>query len=293
MAKPPGAGETPAMQELRGKVAVVTGAASGIGLAMSERLVDEGMKVVMADIEEPALGAAAAQLRDRGGDVLDVVTDVSRGEAVEALAERALAAYRVVHLVHNNAGVAAGGPMWELSTRDWEWVLGVNLWGVIHGVRVFVPLIIEAGGGHVVNTASMAGVMSGPLSGPYNVSKHGVVTLSETLYKELQMLSHPIGVSVLCPGWVNTNIGDSDRNRPAELVSDRDPLADDIAEGRRAMMSAFLQSGLSPAEVAGMVVEAVKADRFYVFTHPWQEMIESRMRDMIEGRNPTPVAPPV
>ena len=279
------------MQELRGRVAVVTGAASGIGFAVSERLLAEGMRVVMADVEEPALGAAAAQLRDRGGDVLDVVTDVSKGESIEELAERTLSSFGAVHLVHNNAGVAAGGLMWELSVRDWEWVLGVNLWGVIHGVRVFVPLIIEAGGGHVVNTASLAGVLSSPMGGPYGVSKHGVVALSESLSKELQMLGHPVGVSVLCPGWVKTNIADSDRNRPAELVSDREAGPNEIAEGRRAMLDGFLQSGMPPAEVAGHVVDAVKADRFYIFTHPWYELIETRMRDMIDGRNPTPAAP--
>jgi len=280
------------MQELRGKVAVVTGAASGIGFAMSERLLAEGMKVVMGDVEEPALGAAAAQLRDRGGDVLDVVADVSKGESIEHLAERTLSAFGAVHLVHNNAGVAMGGVMWELSVRDWEWVLGVNLWGVIHGVRVFVPLIIEAGGGHVVNTASLAGVLSSPLAAPYGVSKHGVVTLSESLYKELQMFGHPVGVSVLCPGWVKTNIADSDRNRPAELARDREPAPNELAEGRRAMLSGFLESGMAPEEVAGHVVDAVKADRFYIFTHPWYEVIETRMRDMIDGRNPTPPPPP-
>jgi NAD(P)-dependent dehydrogenase (short-subunit alcohol dehydrogenase family) len=271
------------MQDLIGKVAVVTGAASGIGLAVCERLLAEGMKVVMADIEEPALGAAAAQLRDRGGDVLDVVADVAKGESVEQLAERALSSYGAVHLVHNNAGVATGGPMWELTTRDWEWVLGVNLWGVIHGVRVFVPLIIEAGGGHVVNTASMAGVTSAPMMGPYNVSKHGVVTLSEGLYKELQMLAQPVGVSVLCPGWVNTKIGESERNRPADLAAER--VVD--GEGFGAMLSGFLESGLQPADVADQVVDAVRNDRFYIFTHPWQEMIDARLRDIVEGRNPS------
>jgi NAD(P)-dependent dehydrogenase (short-subunit alcohol dehydrogenase family) len=275
------------MQELSGKVAVVTGAASGIGLAMAERLLAEGMKVVMADVEEPALGASAARLRDQGGDVLDVVTDVSKGESVEQLAERALGHFGAVHLVHNNAGVGGGGPMTELTTSDWEWVLGVNLWGVIHGVRVFLPLILEAGGGHVVNTASMAGVMSPPMMGPYNVSKHGVVTLSETLYKEMQLLGHPVGVSVLCPGWVNTNIHDAARNRPPELASERQ-TPPDVEEGMRTMMQSFLQSGMAPAEVAGHVVDAVKADRFYVFTHPWQEAIEGRMRDMIDVRNPAP-----
>ena len=275
------------MQELRGKVAVVTGAASGIGLAVSERLLAEGMRVVMADVEEPALGAAAAQLRDKGGDVLDVATDVAKGESIEQLAERALGAFGAVHLVHNNAGVGGGGPMLELTTRDWEWVIGVNLWGVIHGVRVFLPLIIEAGGGHIVNTASMAGVTSPPMMGPYNVTKHGVVTLSETLYKEMQLLGHPVGVSVLCPGWVNTNIADSDRNRPAELASERE-VAPEVAEGMRTMMQSMLQSGMAPSEVASQVVDAVRNERFYIFTHPWQEAIESRMRAMLDGTNPAP-----
>jgi NAD(P)-dependent dehydrogenase (short-subunit alcohol dehydrogenase family) len=275
------------MQELRGKTAVVTGAASGIGLAVSERLLAEGMKVVMADIEEPALGAAAARLRDQGGEVLDVVADVSSGESVEALAERALEAFGAVHLVHNNAGVGGGGPMLELTTKDWEWVLGVNLWGVIHGVRVFLPLLVDAGGGHVVNTSSMAGVTSPPMMGPYNVTKHAVVTLSETLYKEMQLLGHPVGVSVLCPGWVNTRIHESDRNRPDELASEREPRPE-VADGMRSIMQGFIESGIAPADVAAQVVDAVLNDRFYIFTHPWEEAIENRMRAMIEGRNPPP-----
>lgn len=276
------------MDQLQDKVAVVTGGASGIGLATARALSAEGMKVVIGDIEEKALDAAVASLTDAGHEALGVVCDVSQGASVEALAARAVEAFGAVHLVHLNAGVAAGGPAWTLSEKDWAWVLGVNLWGVIHGVRSFVPRMIEQGQpAHVVITASMAGLTSSAFLAPYNVSKHGAVTLAETLQRDLAMLNSPVGVSVLCPGWVNTGIGASGRNRPDELRNDGGA---NLLDGDASPLKAVLEAGLDPADVAAMVVDAVKADRFYILTHDdWRPMVEARMGDIIEGHNPTPM----
>ena len=277
------------MEDLRGKVAVITGGASGIGLATARALAAEGMKIVVADIEEKALDAAVATLADAGHEALGVVCDVADGEAVEQLAARAVEHFGGVHLVHLNAGVAAGGPAWTLSEKDWAWVLGVNLWGVIHGVRSFVPRMVDqAEPAHVVITASMAGLTSSAFMAPYNVSKHGAVTLAETLKRDLGMLNSPVSVSVLCPGWVNTGIGDSGRNRPDELRNDGG--ANILESGESSPLKAVLEAGLDPADVAAMVVDAVKADRFYILTHDdWQPMVEGRLRDILEGRNPTPM----
>src|SRR3954449_6626026 len=205
------------MKDLKGKVAVVTGAASGIGNAVATRFAQEGMKVVLADIEEGPLADAEKALAETGANVLAVPTDVTKGDQMDTLAQKTFDAFGTVHVIHNNAGVATGGMMWTLTEADWQWVLGVNLWGVIHGVRVFVPRMVEQAEGHVVNTASRAGLTSAPMMGPYNVSKHGVVTLSETLAAELALHGSPVKVSVLCPGWVNTRINEAERNRPPEL----------------------------------------------------------------------------
>lgn len=279
------------MEQLDGKVAVVTGAASGIGRATAEAFAREGMKVVVADIEEAALEKAAAELAEAGHTVLPVTTDVSDGASMDALAAAAVAEFGTFHVVHLNAGVAAGGPMWTLTERDWRWTLGVNLWGVIHGVRSFVPRLVEQREGHVVNTASMAGLTSAPFLGPYNVSKHGVVTLSETLHKELSMQGIPVGVSVLCPGWVNTGIGESARNRPAALQNDASSAGGgaNLADLGGGAIKGILEAGLPPAAVADAVVDAVRTDRFYILTHPdWTAMIEARFDDIREGRSPTP-----
>ena len=277
------------IDDLAGKVAVVTGAANGIGRATATAFAEDGMKVVLADIEHARLEATASELRSLGHTVLPVVVDVADSESVEALAAETVREFGGVHLVHLNAGVAAGGPIWTLSEKDWAWVLGVNLWGVIHGIRAFVPRMIEGGeAGHIVNTASMAGLTSSAMMGAYNVSKHGVVTLSETLLRDLSMMGSKIGVSVLCPGWVNTGIGESGRNRPDEL---RNPDGPNILEGGAASpLKTVLENGLQPSEVAAMVLDAVKTDRFYILTHPqWNEMIEQRMTDILEGRRPTPM----
>jgi NAD(P)-dependent dehydrogenase (short-subunit alcohol dehydrogenase family) len=271
------------VEELAGKVAVVTGGASGIGLGLTRAFLDQGMRVVIGDIEEPALDKAVADLGAEA-DVLPVVTDVSRIEDVERLRDQALDTYGSVDLVCNNAGVAAGGLGWEVSLDDWQWVLGVNLWGVVHGVKTFLPLLVEQGHGHVVNTASMAGLLSSPFMAPYNVAKHGVVTLSETLFAELSMMASPVGVSVLCPGWVDTHIGEADRNRPGARP-DVEPTEESAAT--RALLGSMLANGLPPSEVAALVIDAVKANRFYVFTHPeWMPVAERRFERIVTGEPP-------
>jgi NAD(P)-dependent dehydrogenase (short-subunit alcohol dehydrogenase family) len=261
------------MVELRGKVAVVTGAASGIGRALASRFAAEGMAVVLADVEGPALEAAAAELGAQGARAIAVPTDVSSAEQVDALARRAIAELGAVHVVCNNAGVALSGPLWEASLDDWRWVLGVNLWGVIHGVRTFVPILLEQGGfGHVVNTASMSGLVCLPQMGVYNSSKHAVVAISETLHHELAERGSEIGVSVLCPGYVATRIIDSARNRPGRDASPAAaaPIATAAeTEERRAATRAALQAiGRKPEQVADQVLAAIRERRFYVLTHP-------------------------
>ena len=266
------------MKELKGKVAVVTGAASGIGFGLAERFCAEGMRVVMADIEQAPLNDASKRLADTGATVLPVLTDVSKGESVDALAARTFEEFGTAHVVCNNAGVATGGPMWTLTERDWAWVMGVNLWGVIHGVRAFVPRLVEQGEGHVVNTASIAGLTSAPMMGPYNVTKHAVVTLA--------MQASPVKVSVLCPGWVRTRIGESDRNRPPELQDETE--SNPIGEMGQEFLKTLVESGLPPSEVAGRVLDAIREERFYILTHTeMTPMVQRRMEDILEGRTPT------
>ena len=278
------------MKEFQSKVAVVTGAASGIGRALAERCIKEGMKVVLADIEEKALTQASHELDATGANVLPVQTDVSKAEDVAALARQTIDRYGAVHLLFNNAGVGAGTTAWESTLADWEWTLGVNLWGVIHGVRTFVPLMLKQDSeGHVVNTASMAGLISGPGLSIYKVTKHGVVTFSETLYHELTLTGAKIKVSVLCPGWVNTHILDSARNRPAELQNA--PGEEVMKPGTEMMMQFARQavaSGMPPQQVADIVFQAIRDEKFYILTHPeWKGAVRARMEDILEDRNPT------
>jgi NAD(P)-dependent dehydrogenase (short-subunit alcohol dehydrogenase family) len=273
------------MRQLRGRTVVVTGGASGIGRAMADAFAAEGSRVVVADIESGALEEAADALRAAGAAVLAVPTDVSKAEEVQALADRAVAEFGRVDVVCNNAGVAISGAAWEHSLRDWEWLLGVNLWGVIHGIRTFVPLMIRQGGeGHVVNTGSIAGLVSNPFMGIYNVTKHAVVTLSETLHKELSLMGTQVKVSVLCPGFVSTRILEAERNRPTSLQNprptERHPTFEEMAR-------TAIAAGLPPREAAARVVEAVKEERFYVLTHPeYATRVRERMEDVLEGRNP-------
>ncbi|HMS89918.1 MAG TPA: SDR family NAD(P)-dependent oxidoreductase [Acidimicrobiales bacterium] len=271
------------MEELAGKVAVVTGAASGIGLALSRALSAEGMKVVLADIEDAALDAAVAGFPD-GAEVLAVHCDVSDPAAVDALRDAAVERFGTVHVVANNAGVSTGGPVWSHTPEDWEWVLGVNLYGVVNGVRSFAPLLIEQGEGHIVNTASMAGLSSPPFMGVYNVSKHAVVTLSETLFGDLALAgAEGVGVSVLCPGWVQTRIHEAARNRPDAPEEDPDGAAAGFAE----VAAALIASGLEPDDVAQLVVDAIRTRRFYILTHPeWKPMISGRVEHILSESDP-------
>jgi NAD(P)-dependent dehydrogenase (short-subunit alcohol dehydrogenase family) len=248
-----------------GRVAVVTGAASGIGLGLAERFAAEGMHVVMADVEEPALSKAAAELAQTGASVLPVVTDVSDGAAVQALRDAAVSAFGAVHVVCNNAGVGGPhGPLWECPPGEWDWVLGVNVGGVINGVRTFMPLLLEQDAAHMVNTASIFGVFAGAL-GPYGVSKHAVVALTETLHFNLRSLgvSH-VGVSVLCPGAVRTNFGTSARNRPS--WAGPAAVSGQAEQASAEQFDRLAAAGASPAEVAGIVVDGIRSSRFYILT---------------------------
>ena len=218
------------MKDFAGKVAVITGAGSGFGREFARIGASLGMRLVLADVQADALAAVVDELRERGVEVIGERVDVSKGDQVERLAQRTKEAFGKVHLLFNNAGVAAGGLVWESTEKDWQWTLGVNLWGVIHGVRCFVPMMLEQGDEcHVVNTASVAGLLSTQLMGVYNVSKHGVVTLTETLYHDLRLANANIGVTLLCPAFVPTGIHASERNRPPELASDSEPTPSMVA----------------------------------------------------------------
>jgi NAD(P)-dependent dehydrogenase (short-subunit alcohol dehydrogenase family) len=281
------------MQNFQGKVAVVTGAASGIGFGLAQRATAEGMRVVLADIERTALAAAESELRAGGAEVLGVVTDVANPVSVQALLERTRAQFGTVHLLCNNAGVVVGGPTWELTLDDWNWVLGVNLWGVIHGIRTFVPELLAHGEeAHVVNTASMAGLLAGPYTAAYTAAKHAVVGISESLHNELGLIGDRVGVSVLCPGWVNTRIADAGRNRPAHLSGTVDQAARPERAAMEAMGRAALAAGMAPAAVADIVFRAIRERRFWIFTD--QDMCalaKVRFDGAFAGRNPARSAP--
>ncbi|MCP4756879.1 MAG: SDR family NAD(P)-dependent oxidoreductase [Proteobacteria bacterium] len=280
------------MKTFKDKVSVVTGAASGIGRGLAERCAQEGMKVVLADVEEEALNRTAEELEAKGASVLSVVTDVSKQSDVERLAEKAISAFSEVHLLCNNAGVGAGTSIWESTIADWEWVIGVNLWGVIYGVRTFVPIMLKQGTEcHIVNTASMAGLISGAGNGIYAVTKHGMISLTETLYHELKQMGARINASVLCPGYVDTNILESGRNRPAKLQN-REPMAEpepgtpeyDYAEAFRQLV----KGGMSPQGIADCVFDAIKEEKFYILANPGylKQLADLRADNIIHERNP-------
>jgi NAD(P)-dependent dehydrogenase (short-subunit alcohol dehydrogenase family) len=275
------------MQEFKGKVAVVTGAASGIGRGIAERCVREGMKVVLADIDEANLSKAETELKTSGGTLLAVKTDVSQRSDVERLARRALEAFGQVHLLCNNAGVAAGGPPWLATWNDWEWVIGVNLWGVIHGVKIFTPLMMAQNTEcHIINTASAAGLTVGGTFAPYSVTKHAVVALSESLYLTLLQRDSLVKVSVLCPGLVRTNIANAERNRPAELRNEPVPITPEVEAGMAAMRAA-IEGGMSPLQVADAVFAAIKKEQFYILPHPeWIEAVQLRTDKLLRRENP-------
>jgi NAD(P)-dependent dehydrogenase (short-subunit alcohol dehydrogenase family) len=276
------------VEDLDGKVAVVTGGAGGIGLALSRRFGEAGMKLVVADIEEEALAASAEVLRSEGHHVTTVVTDVSDGVQVDALATTAFDEHGAVHVLCNNAGVGGGGPMSELDESHWSWLLGVNLWGVIHGIRAFLPRMIEQGEGHIVNTASVAGLFSAPFMGAYNASKAAVVAISESLFQEQQLMGTGIGVSVLCPAWVRTRIHESERNRPTEPLA----VPRDWDGGELSFVAQLIEAGMDPAHVADHVHDAVLAERFYILTHPeTSEVVGLRASAIVDGGNPPFVIP--
>jgi NAD(P)-dependent dehydrogenase (short-subunit alcohol dehydrogenase family) len=276
------------VKRLDGRVAVVTGAASGIGLALCERFAAEGMKVVMADIEAGPLAAAEATVRRTAPAVLASRVDVSNPDDVERLARETYDAFGAAHVVCNNAGVAVLGATHEHTLADWQWVINVNLWGVIHGVRAFLPRMLAGGDeGHIVNTASMAGLTTAPYMSVYDVTKHGVVALSEAMYKEAQVTGSPIGVSVVCPGLIDTSIMRSSRNRPESLgdAGKAGPMAQAFGQN----LADRLATGYPPSEVASQVVDGIREGRFYIV--PAQPEVKAgigvRAQDLLELRNPT------
>jgi NAD(P)-dependent dehydrogenase (short-subunit alcohol dehydrogenase family) len=272
------------MELTAGKVAVVTGAASGIGLALAERFARAGLDVVLADVEQPALQAASEKIAGLGGKTLAVPTDVSDEAAVNALAAAAVDRFGAVHVVCNNAGVSSLADPWFGPTSAWKWVLGVNLWGIIHGIRAFLPVLAAQGEGHIVNTASIAGLIPGV--GPiYDAAKHAVVAISEDLYRAMNVAMLPIGVSVLCPGWVRTSIIQADRNWP-ESLGEVPPRAA-TAEVTEPHAQRAIDEGMAPAAVADLVADAIAANRFWVFTDPRLTQIAlDRWQRIAEGHNP-------
>jgi len=272
------------MELTAGKVAVVTGAASGIGLALAERFARAGLDVVLADVEQPALRAASEKVAGLGAKTLAVPTDVSDEAAVSALAAAAIDRFGAVHVVCNNAGVASLADPWFGPISAWEWVLGVNLWGVIHGIRAFLPVLAGQGEGHIVNTASVAGLIPGV--GPiYDATKHAVVAISEDLYQAMNVAMLPIGVSVLCPGWVRTSIAQADRNWPEKLGETPSWAA--VAEVTVPHLQRAVDEGVAPAAVADLVADAITANRFWVFTDPrFTQVALDRWQRIAEGHNP-------
>ena len=275
------------MQELTDRVAVVTGGASGIGFALASAFAAEGMKIVLGDIEAPALDDAVGKLAASGAEVIGVRTDVSDAEQVQALADAAVERFGAIHIACNNAGVGAGGLSWEVPLDTWEWTFGANLWGVIHGIRSFVPILMKQPEAHVVNTASVAGLVAGPFMAPYNASKHAVVALSQTLFHEMALMAPQVHVSVLCPGWVQTKIAESARNRPDSEAND--PAAN---AGFAQVLKPMIDNGMPPEEVAAKVLAAIRAEQFWVLPHDgveefWTSFVNDRAQSLIDRTNPT------
>ena len=279
------------MKVFKDRVAVITGAASGFGREFALIGARLGMKLVLADVQQDALDATKAELEGKGVQVVAMICDVRHADQVQALADAAMARFGAVHLVFNNAGVGSGGLIWENTQADWEWVLGVNLWGVIHGTRIFTNLMLACAKddpdyeGHIVNTASMAGLLNAPTMGVYNVSKHAVVSLSESLYQDLQLVEAPIGASVLCPYFVPTGISQSHRNRPADLKGDAPTASQRAAQ---AMSDKAVTSGkVTAQEVAENTFKAINEQQFYIFSHPGAlSNVQERMEDIMMIRNP-------
>jgi NAD(P)-dependent dehydrogenase (short-subunit alcohol dehydrogenase family) len=280
------------ISNFQGKTAVLTGAGSGFGLECARIGAKLGMNLVLADVQQDALDRAKAEIEATGAQVLAMVVDVSKAEQVEALGAATLARFGAPHFVFNNAGVGAGGLIWENTAKEWDWVLGVNIMGVAHGVRVFTPMMLEAAAkdpawqGHIVNTASMAGLLNAPNMGIYNVSKHAVVALSETLYQDLALVTDQISASVLCPFFVPTGISQSHRNRPQDAAPAEPTRSQLIGQ---AMSDKAVGSGkVSAAQVAQMVFDAIAANQFYIYSHPKAiGSVQTRLEDVLQARNPT------
>jgi NAD(P)-dependent dehydrogenase (short-subunit alcohol dehydrogenase family) len=278
--------------DFKNKTAVLTGAGSGFGLECARIGARLGMNLVLVDVQQDALDAATAEIKAAGAEVLAFKLDVSNAAQMEAMGSVVFERFGAPHFVFNNAGVGSGGLIWENSVADWEWVLGVNVMGVVHGVRVFTPMMLAAAAkdpawqGHIVNTASMAGLLNPPNMGVYNVSKHAVVSLSETLYQDLQLVTDQVGASVLCPFFVATGIGMSHRNRPAELRGEKPTKSQMI---QQAMTGKAVGSGkVSAADVAQLVFDAIGKNQFYIYSHPKAiHSVQTRLEDILQARNPT------
>ena len=282
------------MQHFDGRVIAITGGASGIGLALARRFGAEGMKVAIGDVEEDALARVGADLAAAGVEVFTAPLDVTDPAQMDAFADATLDRFGAVHVFANNAGVGGGGLSWEAPLATWEWVLGVNLWGVIHGLRTFVPILLEQDEAHIVNTASVAGLVAAPYMAPYNASKHAVVAISESMHHEFAITGAKARVSVLCPGWVNTGIATSERNRPAHLdiggpqsVEDRQQ-----AEVMSGVLAQMIANGMDPAVVADKVFAAVRDEQFWILTHcespddQWTQAVTRRLDSVRDGTNP-------
>ena len=276
----------------KGKTAVLTGAASGFGLECARIAARLGMNLVLVDVQPDALNRVATELEAAGVDVMALQVDVSDAAQMDQLAHRVKVCFGAPHFVFNNAGVAAGGLIWESTAQDWQWVLGVNLMGVVHGVRCFTPMMLEAARqdplwqGHIVNTASMAGLLNPPNMGVYNVSKHAVVSLSETLYQDLALVTDQVSASVLCPYFVPTGIHQSERNRPVDLSAANATMSQSV--GQATLDKAVIAGKVSAAEVSQKVFDAIKSNQFYIYSHPKAiGAVQTRLEDILQARNPT------
>lgn len=280
--------------DFKNKTAVLTGAGSGFGLECARIGAKLGMNLVLVDVQQDALDKATAELQAAGAKVLSRRADVSSADQMAALGQATFERFGTPHLVFNNAGVGSGGLIWENSLKDWEWVLGVNVMGVVHGLRTFTPMMLKAAKedptyrGHIVNTASMAGLLNPPNMGVYNVSKHAVVSMTETLYQDLSLVTEQISASVLCPFFVATGINDSARNRPGDMTDTSAKLTKSQKIGQAMTSKAVTSGKVSAADVAALVFDAIRANRFYIYSHPKAiKSVQTRMEDIMQARNPT------
>ena len=279
------------MDYFQDQVAVITGGASGIGKGLAEKCLQEGMKVILADIEGEALQVTVDAFRTNyNNPIVGHITDVSVSSSLEALRDRALTEFGAIHLLFNNAGVGGAGGAWTGTEKDWDWVIGVNLMSVVHGQRLFLPVMLEQNTpGHIVNTASVAGLIGGVTNAPYSGTKHGVVALTEHLHRDLLLAGSKLGCSVLCPGIINTNIGSSARNRPQHLINEDNPAPTDAQLAMRAQFDAVMAKGMLPGQVANIVFNGIRDQQLYIQTHEhFNDRIQTRAEDIIQGRNPDP-----